>query len=131
MGVLPGPTRVLPMPRQYGLGRRAPTRAVLICAALWCLVVRRPLRRVDCLVLTYCYVSSRMEKKSWRKKLKKVAEEKKLQKKVAEKKVASATHSSTVRQTIMSAMSQQFAIRPLCRWGDGPTATSSPFAEAG
>ena len=59
MGVLPGPTRVLPMPRQYGIGRRAPTRAVLSCAALWCLVVRRPRRRVDCLVLTFCYVSSR------------------------------------------------------------------------
>ena len=36
--VLPGPTRVLPMPRQCGIGRRAPTRAVLSCAALWCLV---------------------------------------------------------------------------------------------
>ena len=59
VGVLPGPTRVLPMPRQYGIGRRAPTRAVLSCAALWCLVVRRPRRRVDCLVLTFCYVSSR------------------------------------------------------------------------
>ena len=59
VGVLPGPTRVLPMPRQYGIGRRAPTRAVLSCAASWCLVVRRPRRRVDCLVLTFCYVSSR------------------------------------------------------------------------
>ena len=59
VGVLSGPTRVLPMPRQYGIGRRAPTRAVLSCAALWCLVVRRPRRRVDCLVLTFCYVSSR------------------------------------------------------------------------
>ena len=59
VGVLPGPTRVLPMPRQYGIGRRAPTRAVLSCAALWCLVVRHPRRRVDCLVLTFCYVSSR------------------------------------------------------------------------
>ena len=58
-GVLPGPTRVLPMPRQCGIGRRAPTRAVLSCAASWCLVVRRPRRRVDCLVLTFCYVSSR------------------------------------------------------------------------
>ena len=46
VGVLPGPTRVLPMPRQYGIGRRAPTRAVLSCAALWCLVVRRPRRCV-------------------------------------------------------------------------------------
>ena len=45
VGVLPGPTRVLPMPRQCGIGRRAPTRAVLSCAALWCLVVRRPRRR--------------------------------------------------------------------------------------
>ena len=60
VGVLPGPTRVLPMPRQYGIGRRAPTRAVLSCAASWCLVVRRPHRRVDCLVLTSCYVSSRI-----------------------------------------------------------------------
>ena len=59
VGVLPGPTRVLPMPRQYGIGRRAPTRAVLSCAASWCLVVRRPRRCVDCLVLTFCYVSSR------------------------------------------------------------------------
>ena len=59
VGVLPGPTRVLPMPRQYGMGRRAPTRVVLSCAALWCLVVHRPRRRVDCLVLTFCYVSSR------------------------------------------------------------------------
>ena len=59
VGVLPGPTRVLPMPRQCGVGRRAPTRAVLSCAALWCLVVRRPRRRVDCLVLTFCSVSSR------------------------------------------------------------------------
>ena len=59
VGVLQGPTRVLPMPRQYGIGRRAPTRAVLSCAALWCLVVHRPRRRVDCLVLTLCYVSSR------------------------------------------------------------------------
>ena len=58
VGVLPGPTRVLPMPRQYGIGRRAPTRAVLSCAASWCLVVRRPRRRVDCLVLTFCYVFS-------------------------------------------------------------------------
>ena len=58
MGVLPGPTRVLPMPRQYGIGRRAPTRAVLSCAALWCLVVRRPRRCVECLVLTFCSVSS-------------------------------------------------------------------------
>ena len=41
VGVLPGPTRVLPMPRQYGIGRRAPTRAVLSCAVLWCSVVRR------------------------------------------------------------------------------------------
>ena len=41
VGVLPGPTRVLPMPRQYGIGRRAPTRAVLSCAASWCVVVRR------------------------------------------------------------------------------------------
>ena len=57
VGVLP--TRVLPMPRQYGIGRRAPTRAVLSCAASWCLVVRRPRRRVDCLVLTFCYVSCR------------------------------------------------------------------------
>ena len=40
VGVLPGPTRVLPMPRQYGIGRRAPTRAVLSCAASWCVVVR-------------------------------------------------------------------------------------------
>ena len=61
VGVLPGPTRVLPMPRQCGIGRRAPTRAVLSCAALWCLVVRRPRRRVDCLVLTFCSVSSRTE----------------------------------------------------------------------
>ena len=38
VGVLPGPTRVLPMPRQYGIGRRAPTRAVLSCAASWCVV---------------------------------------------------------------------------------------------
>ena len=37
VGVLPGPTRVLPMPKQYGTGRRAQTRAVLSCAALWCL----------------------------------------------------------------------------------------------
>ena len=59
VGVLPGPTRVLPIPRQYGIGRRAPTRALLSCVALWCLVVRRPRRRVDCLVLTFCYVSSR------------------------------------------------------------------------
>ena len=58
VGVLPGPTRVLPMPRQYGIGRRAPTRAVLSCAASWCLVVRHPRRRVDCLVLMFCYVSS-------------------------------------------------------------------------
>ena len=35
VGVLPGPTRVLPMPRQYGIGRRAPTRAVLV-GVLWC-----------------------------------------------------------------------------------------------
>ena len=41
VGVLPGPTRVLPMPRQCGIGRRAPTRAVLSCAASWCVVVRR------------------------------------------------------------------------------------------
>ena len=41
VGVLTGPTRVLPMPRQYGIGRRAPTRAVLSCAASWCVVVRR------------------------------------------------------------------------------------------
>ena len=53
VGVLSGPTRVLPMPRQCGMGRTAPTRAVLSCAALWCLVVRRPRRRVDCLVLTF------------------------------------------------------------------------------
>ena len=59
MGVLPGPTRVLLMPRQYGVGRRAPTRAVLSCVASWCLVVRHPRRRVDCLVLTFCCVSSR------------------------------------------------------------------------
>ena len=58
VGVLPGPTRVLPMPRQCGIGRRAPIRAVLSCAASWCLVVRRPRRRVDCLILTFCYVSS-------------------------------------------------------------------------
>ena len=51
------------MPRQYGIGRRAPTRAVLSCAASWCLVVRRPRRRVDCLVLTFCYVSSRSPSK--------------------------------------------------------------------
>ena len=38
VGVLPGPTRVLPMPKQCGIGRRAPTRAVLSCAALWCVV---------------------------------------------------------------------------------------------
>ena len=57
VGVLPGPTRVLPMPRQCGIGRRAPTRAVLSCAALWCLVVRRPRRCVDCLVLTFCYAT--------------------------------------------------------------------------
>ena len=37
-------------------------RAVLSCAALWCLVVHRPRRRVDCLVLTLCYVSSRKNK---------------------------------------------------------------------
>ena len=66
VGVLPGPTRVLPMPRQYGIGRRAPTRAVLSCAALWCLVVYRPRRRVDCLVLTFCYVSSRKGSSSCR-----------------------------------------------------------------
>ena len=59
VGVLPGPTRVLPMPRQYGIRRRPPTRAVLSCAALWCLVVHRPRRCVDCLVLTFCDVSSR------------------------------------------------------------------------
>ena len=59
VGVLPGPTRVLPMPRQCGIGRRAPTRAVLSCAASWCLVVPRPRRRVDCLVLAFCFVSSR------------------------------------------------------------------------
>ena len=41
VGVLPGPTRVLLMPRQYGIGRRAPTRAVLSCTASWCVVVRR------------------------------------------------------------------------------------------
>ena len=41
VGVLPGPTRVLPVPWQYGIGRRAPTRAVLSCAASWCVVVRR------------------------------------------------------------------------------------------
>ena len=35
VGVLPGPTRVLPMPKQYGIGRRAPTRAVLV-GVLWC-----------------------------------------------------------------------------------------------
>ena len=35
VGVLPGPTRVLPMPMQYGIGRRAPTRAVLV-GVLWC-----------------------------------------------------------------------------------------------
>ena len=66
--VLPGPTRVLPMPRQYGIGRRAPTRAVLSCAASWCLVVRRPRRCVDCLVLTFCYVSSRSSTKKFHKK---------------------------------------------------------------
>ena len=60
VGVLPGPTRVLPMPRQYGIGRRAPTRAVLSCAASWCLVVRRPRRRVDCPVLTFCCVLSQI-----------------------------------------------------------------------
>ena len=38
VGVLPGPTRVLPMPRQYGIGRRAPTRAVLRCGVWWCVV---------------------------------------------------------------------------------------------
>ena len=54
VGVLLGPTRVLPMPRQCG-GRRAPTRAVLSCVA-WCLVVCRP-RRVDCLVLTFIGLS--------------------------------------------------------------------------
>ena len=59
VGVLPGLTSVIPMPRQCGIGRRAPTRAVLNCAALWCLVVRRPRRCVDCLVLTFCSVSSR------------------------------------------------------------------------
>ena len=53
VGVLPGPTRVLPMPRQCGIGRRAPTRALLSCAALWCRVVRCPRRRVDCLVLRF------------------------------------------------------------------------------
>ena len=37
VGVLPGPTRVLPMPKQYGIGRRAPTRAVLV-GVLWCVV---------------------------------------------------------------------------------------------
>ena len=56
VGVLPGTTRVLPRPRQYGIGRRAPTRAVLSCAASWCLVVRRPRRRVECLVLTCCFL---------------------------------------------------------------------------
>ena len=61
VGVLPGPTCVLPMPRQYGIGRRAPNRAVLSCAASWCLVVCHPRRRVDCLVLTFCYVSSRTQ----------------------------------------------------------------------
>ena len=35
VGVLPGPTRVLPMPRKYGISRRAPTRAVLV-SVLWC-----------------------------------------------------------------------------------------------
>ena len=59
VGVLPGPTRVLPMPKQCGIGRRAPIRAALSCAALWCLVVRRPRRRLDCLVLAFCCVSSR------------------------------------------------------------------------
>ena len=29
VGVLPGPTRVLPMPKQYGIGRRAPNRVVV------------------------------------------------------------------------------------------------------
>ena len=36
VGVLPGPTRVLPMPRQYGIGRRAPNSC---CAELCCVVV--------------------------------------------------------------------------------------------
>ena len=39
VNVLPGPTRVLPMPRQCGIGRRAPTRA--------CVVLRRWCRQVD------------------------------------------------------------------------------------
>ena len=42
VGVLPGHTRVLPMPRQCGIGRRAPTRAVLASAVLWCLMVHHP-----------------------------------------------------------------------------------------
>ena len=51
---------MLPVPRQYGIGRRATTRAVLSCAAsVVSGGVRRRRRRVDCLVLTFCYVSSR------------------------------------------------------------------------
>ena len=52
---------MLPMPRQYGIGRRAPTRAVLSCAASWCVVVRRihglwnmpPVRFVLCALAFY------------------------------------------------------------------------------
>ena len=53
VGVLPGPTRVLPMPRQYGIGRRAPTRAVLV-GVLWCAYTVCGLCRQNVL---YCVLS--------------------------------------------------------------------------
>ena len=59
VGVLRGSTRVLPMPRQYGIGRRAPTRAVLSRAASWCVVVRRVHGLWNMPSVRFCTVSSR------------------------------------------------------------------------
>ena len=45
--------------------------------------------------------------------------------------LSSLTHSSIVRQTIMSAMFSAIAIRPGCRWNFGSTAASPAFAKTG
>ena len=59
VGVLPGPTRVLPMPRQYGIGRRAPTRAVLV-GVLWCAYTVCGICRqyvLYCVLSRYCFAT--------------------------------------------------------------------------
>ena len=43
---------------------------------------------------------------------------------------SSSTHSSTVRQTIMSVILSNCTARPECHWNDGPDATSSVFCRS-